>query len=412
MSAFSHISTHLMFSLKVLTISSSLCFIAMLLKLSFPHLTSFAVSDLPSILNVVASWLKPPYLYLVINCIIITIVATSKLQSKFDHYAFSPPPPQVLPVGKSDDEVAADVAFDHFSFSPPPPPPPQPQPVRVYGGGGEIVKSLDLVNTIGQVNMVATETFRSTSPLFGYGYGPEKVSDFSVYGNVESRVLESENIGVVNELENVKINGKVFESEDKVVAYKNDKGCDLEETYVKVMNLTSNKVISRAQPEAKVTEFSKPPASSRFGHKKVVKTSTPDHQGGKTLKVSKPKRHETLESTWKTITDGRPMPLTRHLRKSDTWENHPAHSTNAMDLHYSKTTKSDTFNDRTIRKKNSSMLSRSSGSGKLKKDPSLGQEELNRRVEAFITKFNEDMRLQRQESLNQYREMINRGAGP
>lgn len=107
------------------------------------------------------------------------------------------------------------------------------------------------------------------------------------------------------------------------------------------------------------------------------------------------------------------MPLTRHLRKSDTWENHPAHTTNAKDFpDYSKMTKSETFNDRTIRKKNSPMLSRSSGSGKLKKDPSLGQDELNKRVEAFITKFNEDMRLQRQESLNQYMEMINRGAGP
>ncbi|KAL1822019.1 hypothetical protein ACET3Z_008797 [Daucus carota] len=390
-----------MFSLKVLTISSSLFFIAFFLKLSLPDLTVFALSDFPVILNGVASWLKPPYLYLVINCIIITIVATSKLQSKFDHYAVPPPPP-IVGI-KSDDEVAAAAAFDHFSFSPPP---------LVSGGGG--VKRGDLAST------VATEMPTSPlQPLFDYGYnGPEKVSDFGVYGNVEVedrvRVPESGNInGVVSSVEDAKMEARVFESEEKVVKKKYEDSGAKEDSYVEVMNLTSNKVISRAPERASVLESSKPPASSRFGHRKVVK-STPDHQGGKTLKVSKPKRHETLESTWKTITDGRPMPLTRHLRKSDTWEHHPAHTTHAIDTpDYSKMTKSETFNDRTIRKKSSSTLSRSSGSGgKLKKDPSLGQEELNKRVEAFINKFNEDMRLQRQESLNQYMEMINRGAGP
>ncbi|KAM0063316.1 hypothetical protein Hdeb2414_s0003g00089571 [Helianthus debilis subsp. tardiflorus] len=81
-------------------------------------------------------------------------------------------------------------------------------------------------------------------------------------------------------------------------------------------------------------------------------------------------------------------------------------------------TKSDTFDVNRSRKPVKpvkpppapSKLSRSGGSGRLKKEPSVGQEELNRRVEAFINKFNEDMRLQRQESLNRYMEMINRGA--
>lgn len=139
--------------------------------------------------------------------------------------------------------------------------------------------------------------------------------------------------------------------------------------------------------------------------------------------VAKPKSQDTLETTWKTITEGRSVPLTRHLRKSDTWETHGNSRQNrnseelsSIDHQYERMTKSDTFDvnrggggDRKPPPP-PSKLSRSGGSGRLRKEPSPGQEELNRKVEAFIRKFNEDMRLQRQESLNQYMEMINRGA--
>lgn len=98
------------------------------------------------------------------------------------------------------------------------------------------------------------------------------------------------------------------------------------------------------------------------------------------------------------------MPLTRHLRKSDTWETHGGRNNPPQQ----KMKKCETFKDRNTG--NSPLLTGSPGSGKLKKEPSLSQDELNRRVEAFIKKFNEDMRLQRQQSLQQYTEMINRGA--
>lgn len=174
---------------------------------------------------------------------------------------------------------------------------------------------------------------------------------------------------------------------------------------------SSNEVVISKSPVGK--EYSdgsaeKPPAATRFGHhRRTVNKASP--QGAKTvLRVSKSRRQDTLENTWKTITEGRAMPLTRHLKKSDTWETHGRYHHNIEnELH--KMTKSETMSDHS--ETTSPLLRRThTPTGKLKKDPSLGQDDLNKRVEAFINKFNEDMRLQRQESLNQYMEMINRGA--
>ncbi|KAL2523597.1 Uncharacterized protein Adt_08651 [Abeliophyllum distichum] len=67
-----------------------------MLKFSVPAITEFSLHEVPSIINGVVSWFKPPYLYLVINCIIITILASSKFPSKKDEISRplpSPPPP-------------------------------------------------------------------------------------------------------------------------------------------------------------------------------------------------------------------------------------------------------------------------------------------------------------------------------
>lgn len=120
----------------------------------------------------------------------------------------------------------------------------------------------------------------------------------------------------------------------------------------------------------------------------------------------RPRRNETLESTWRTITEGRAVPLARHLKKSDTWDTRGGCGGREETVAAAVMWKSETFNERGAAA-TASPGSGGSQAGKLRRETLLGHDELNRRVEAFIRKFNEEMRLQRQESLKHYREMIN-----
>lgn len=121
------------------------------------------------------------------------------------------------------------------------------------------------------------------------------------------------------------------------------------------------------------------------------------YSGKKRLRASKQKRElDTLESTWNAITNRQPM---------------PEHNCcgNLQDQH--KLIKSQIFTQQNSSHRIDNMskrLARSCGPGKLRRDPSLSQDELNKRAEAFINRFKEDLRLQRKESLNRYVEKINR----
>jgi hypothetical protein len=67
-----------MLSLKALLISACVVFVGLALKLGAPLLMELTTGHAPLMWASLLSWLKPPYLYVIINCIIISIVASSR----------------------------------------------------------------------------------------------------------------------------------------------------------------------------------------------------------------------------------------------------------------------------------------------------------------------------------------------
>ncbi|KAK9089422.1 hypothetical protein Scep_028504 [Stephania cephalantha] len=108
----------------------------------------------------------------------------------------------------------------------------------------------------------------------------------------------------------------------------------------------------------------------------------------------------TLDSTWRMITENR---SNARLKKSETWER--SSRRNQHDYWGPQPLKrSEPLNEADL---SCLPLTWREDSGKIWREPSLSQDELNRRAEAFIQKVKEEMRLQRQESLDQYLKSIN-----
>ncbi|KAL2331483.1 hypothetical protein Fmac_019064 [Flemingia macrophylla] len=295
---------------KVVLISVGILSMAMGLKLTLPLLSHFFLTQAPHVWTFFLTCFTPPYLYILLNFIILTILVTSKLHN---HH-------------------------------------------------------LPLENTV----------LLPSDPVI-YAGPPASVASHNCLYQTEAQTSHH------TEVEG---NASVQYAENTPMMA----------TPVKA---TADDTVSPSLLRKDSSEFTfaneneKPPVSTRFNHRKSVRASPEGKVAA--LGVAKAKKQETLESTWRTITEGRAMPLTRHLKKADTWE---AQGTPLRDLNGGAVMKkSETFSGR---EKNAST--------RLRKEPSLSQDELNRRVEAFINKFNTEMRLQRQESLKQYREMMNRGA--
>ncbi|XP_041991809.1 uncharacterized protein LOC121742686 isoform X2 [Salvia splendens] len=315
-------------SMRMILISAGVLSAAMGLKLSIP----IAVENVPALWSVVISWMKPPYLYIIINGIIITIAASSRFHQRHTEPA--------------------------------------------------VIRSERLISVI-------TPTLESFVPLpaqanFKTAVVPEPQAEVLVPA-VEDRVVDLKPV-VVNGL---KVDFATEVDDLRILR------AEAEDVFDESDLLNNSPKRDTFLPEVNLESLfparEKPLASSRFVHRKPNRTPP---EGAKALRrVARPKKQETLESTWKMITEGRHVPLTRHLKKSDTFEQQ---ASPAMD-HVKMVPKSETFKER------------SNYEARIRKEPSLGQDELNRRVEAFINKFNEDMRMQRQESLQQFHEMINRG---
>ncbi|KAK8918863.1 hypothetical protein KSP39_PZI021369 [Platanthera zijinensis] len=339
------------FSVKTVAASATVLSSAVAVHFATPAVTKFIAAEAPRLYESVSAWLTPPYLYFVINGIIISIAATSHFQKPIpasDHLpvdpALSARPDTVSPYANPDSsdytcKLAEDGNSRHPEFLAP--------EINVDVAADSPVSSVEIDREIGFVISRASWSPRKT---------------------------ESNNEGFLEKLATAEGGGALKE---------------------------------------------KPPASTRPGRRRSTKASP---EAGKPLGVSRSKKHETLESTWRTITEGRPVPLARHLKKSVTRETHARAATTDPLPSSPAILKSETFAAGSVAAADLGSPSFPSGeispakvklrrepsAGKLRREPSLGQDDLNRRVEAFIKKFNEEMRLQRQNSVQQYLDMIKR----
>ncbi|KAL9257489.1 hypothetical protein AKJ16_DCAP04906 [Drosera capensis] len=258
-------------SLKIIAGAITAVIAATVAALLFPDLfVSVASVEIPDL----RTWLRPPYLYFVLNCIILTIAASSRLHHNH-HHNNPPPPPLNIDFSATDSDRGRsgnhnDNDYDQFWF----------------GDCGDAVELKD-------VELEKESTAAST----------------------------------VVDKELIEVEGKDGGGEEDVVA-------------------------GRMEWEGFGSESARGSAGSV-----VARRPTRSSLGG----VNPRSHEETLETTWKSITQGPQVPPTPPPPRVRT-------------------------------------------------EPSAGQEELNRKVEAFIERFNEEMRLQRQQSMQQFMEMINRAA--
>ncbi|KAF8023988.1 hypothetical protein BT93_F1249 [Corymbia citriodora subsp. variegata] len=328
-------------SLQVLLASTLALSAALLLKLSLLTVADFLTRELPSFYGLLLPWLRSPYLYILINCVIISILASSKLHHK------------------ADDQMRELAMAEYVG--------PQPEEL-VFGDPAKDPKAPEAVSEEHGVN-AAVDDPRSVEAM-----------EDDAYGGADAGTLEAEVEKAVDEA---------------VVA--------VDDSYEPAVPELASPPLRNDPSDFSFLSPNEDRREKRIDHRK------PSPEVGRQLRVSRPKRNDTLESTWKTITDGRAVLLERHLKKSDTWDSHARRNDGSSPPPPPKMKKSETFATRPApaAAPANRPASPSPAAGKLR-ESSLGQDDLRLRAEAFIRDFK--VRLQQQESLLQSQEMVNSGA--
>lgn len=103
---------------KIVLISTGAISIAMAIKVSVPPVMAFAFCNVPAIWSALVLWLKPPYIYFIVNGIIITIMASSRLSQLHrvvDYHETSIPPPTPAAPAPSHHVVAATIPVNSIA---------------------------------------------------------------------------------------------------------------------------------------------------------------------------------------------------------------------------------------------------------------------------------------------------------
>ncbi|XP_010476028.1 PREDICTED: uncharacterized protein LOC104755362 [Camelina sativa] len=303
--------------MKAVLISTGFLATAMHLKVIVPVAVDF--SQAPILLSSFLTWLKPPYLYVITNVIIVVIFVSSKF---FRSSTVS---------SSKDYEVS-------------------------YSGDNKF--QTDHHHHQQQQNVQYRAPLRRRTET--------KDSDFSFVAKVAALIVVKEPEVVYEE--------KTERVVEAAATVEEEKRC--------LVVVTKSEI---SQPQV----FEKPLVTARIGQRKpVVKTTPAERNSVRALRVAKPKRNETLENTWKMIMEGKSaLPLTSYYKRPDTF---------GLDEETTKQSsvlkKSETFSDRTNFYQSMPAMLPPPPPVKLVKKVkvSRSRDELNRRVEAFIKKCNDE----------------------